>query len=210
MKKINAVIFFLFLFVAANSQTQKGAVLISGKTNLSFLSSKSKVVWDSISTGAFKNNQFGFDAGLGLFVADNVAVALTGSYSYSDDREEVFGSSALNTETITTSLAIVPQILYYFPVQGKLKPSVSIGAGYVRLKQRDSKSTANNHEVYSFSGLSLNGAAGVSYFITHSIAFELGLQYTHNKLNNKLNTRNYQEQNAFAATFGITVFFPKK
>ncbi|MEJ7673293.1 MAG: hypothetical protein WKF59_11405 [Chitinophagaceae bacterium] len=43
--------------------------------------------------------------------------------------------------------------------------------------------------MYSLAGPSFNGAAGISYFITPFVAFELGLQYSHNKLNDKLNTQ---------------------
>lgn len=148
--------------------------------------------------------------GVGYFIADNFAVAVSGAYSYAYERFEAVNYSPATTQTITTTLAVVPQLIYYFPLKGKLRPSLSVGAGYVWLKQRDTRYTGNNNEVYSLAGPSYNGAAGVSYFITKAMAFELGLQYSHNKLNDKLNTRVFQKQNAVAATLGISIFLFKK
>ncbi|MEJ7673294.1 MAG: hypothetical protein WKF59_11410 [Chitinophagaceae bacterium] len=78
-------------------------------------------------TNKLKDNQFGFNLGVGYFVADNFAVAVSGAYSYTFDRFEATNYSPATTETITTTLAVVPQLIYYFPVEGKLKPSLSIG-----------------------------------------------------------------------------------
>jgi len=207
LKPFTLVILPLLCFIQSYSQTQKGAFILSGKSDLSFLFSNTTIERDSIATNKLKDNQFGFNVGVGYFVADNFAVAVSGAYSYTFDRFEATNYSPATTETITTTLAIVPQLIYYFPLEGKLKPSLSIGAGYVWLKQRDSKFTGNNNQVYSLAGPSVNGAAGISYFITPSVAFELGLQYSHNKLNDKLNTRVMQKQNTLAGTFGVSIFF---
>lgn len=197
----------LLCFIQSYSQTKKGVFILSGKTDLNFLSSKTTILRDSFATNTLKDKQFGFNLGAGYFVADNFAIAITGAYSYDDNKFEAVNYSPATTETITTTLAVVPQLIYYFPVQGKLKPSLSIGAGYVWLKQRNSKFTGNNNQVYSLAGPTFNGAAGISYFITPSVAFELGLQYSHNKLNDKLNTRVMQKQNTVAGTFGVSIFF---
>lgn len=184
-------VLFLFLFAPAFSQTKKGTIILSGKTDLNFLFSKTTIFHDSTATNTLKDNQSGFEIGVGYFVADNFAVAISGAYSYTYEKFEAVNYSPATTETITTTLAVIPQLIYYFPLEGKLKPSLSIGAGYTWLKERDSRTTVNNNMVYSLAGPSFNGAAGVSYFITHSVALELGLQYSHNKLNDKLNSRIY-------------------
>ena len=209
LKNISAVILFLFLFATGFSQTKKATFVLSGKTDLNFLFSKTTILHDSTATNTLKDNQSGFEIGVGYFVADNFAVAISGAYSYTYEKFEAVNYSPATTETITTTLAVIPQLIYYFPLEGKLKPSLSIGAGYTWLKERDSRTTVNNNMVYSLAGPSFNGAAGVSYFITQSISFDLGLQYSHNKLNDKLNSRIYQTQNGVSGTLGITIFFSK-
>jgi hypothetical protein len=208
IKKIITVILFLFLLTVGFSQT-KGTIILSGKTDLSFLFSKTTIFHDSAATNTLKDNRSGFDLSAGYFLADNFAIALSGVYSYDDNKFEAVNYAPATTETLTTTFAIIPQIIYYFPLEGKLKPSLSIGAGYTWLKQRDSRWTGNNNEAYSLAGPSFNGALGISYFITHVIAFDLGAQYSYNKLNDKLDTRVFQKQNAFAATLGVTIFFSK-
>ena len=41
---------------------------------------------------------------------------------------------------------ILTQLQYYFPLEGKLKPFVAIGAGYSWLQERDSRVTENNNK----------------------------------------------------------------
>lgn len=206
-KTISATVMFLLFFASANAQTKKGTIALSGKTGLNFLSSNTTILRDSSSTNQLTDNQFGFDVGLGYFVANNFAIGFSGSYSYDDNKFEAANYSPATTETITTTLAVVPQLIYYFPLEGKLKPTLTIGGGYTWLKQRASNITTNNNTTYSLSGPSFNGAAGISYFFTHSVSFDLGLQYSYDKLNDKLNTRIYQKQNTVLATLGVTIFF---
>lgn len=156
-----------------------------------------------------KSNQFAFNLGAGYFVTNNLAVALSGAYSYTDNIVEPGNSNPARIETITTTLAVVPQLIYYFSTEGKWKPSLSAGIGYVWLKERDSRVSSNDNTVYSLAGPSFNVAGGVSYFISQSVAFELGLQYAHNRLNDKLNTNVVHKQNIVAPTLGVTIFFLK-
>lgn len=208
LKKISTTVLFLSLFFASYSQTKKATLVLSGKTDLNFLFSNTTISRDSMDIPKSKNNQFGFNLGVGYFVADNFALALSGAYSYTDNKFEPFDFDP-GKEAITTTLAVVPQMIYYFPSEGKLKPSLNIGAGYLWLKQRASYASSNNNIVYSISGSSFNGAAGVSYFITKSIAFDVGLQYTHNRLRDKMRMNEIQNQNIVAGTLGVTIFFFK-
>ena len=207
IKKISIVISFLLLFSAGYSQTKKGTFVLSGKTDLNFLFSNTTTSRDSISTSKIDDEQFGFNIGFGYFVADNFVIALSGAYSYSYSKIVAANFSPAATENITTTLGLIPQVSYYFPLEGKLRPSLSIGAGFLWLKERNSKVTTNNNTVYSLAGPSFNGGAGLSYFITQSVAFELGLQYTHNRLKDKARTNVIQKQNVVAATLGVSVFF---
>ena len=207
-KKVSILISLLFFFAIGHSQIQKGTIVLSGKTDLNFLFSNTEISRDSIATNKMRSNQFGFYLGAGYFVADNLSVALSGAYSYSYSKTEPFNFDP-GKATITTTLGVIPQIIYYFPLEGKLKPFLSIGAGYLWLRERDSRISNNNNIVYSLTGPSFNGAAGLSYFITQSVAFDLGLQYTHNRLKDKLKINEIQKQNIVAGSFGVTIFFLK-
>lgn len=196
----------LILFCSDSlAQTKKGNFALSGKSDLNFLFSNNKFATDSIETGRTKTNQYGFTAGIGYFVADDFMIGLSGSFAYNDTRIEP--NNQFGAENITTTFGIIPQLTYYFPVDGNLRPSVSLGAGYLWVRERDSRILDNNNLLNSFSGLSLNGAAGVSYFINESVSFDLGVQYTRNRLKNKLQTNQVQIQNMMSGNIGLTVFF---
>jgi opacity protein-like surface antigen len=92
------------------------------------------------------------------------------------------------------------------PVKGKLRPFLVAGAGYMWLKERDSRVTTNNNQVYSFAGPSFAGGAGGSYFITNAVSFDLGLQYSYSNLKDKLNPSQVQQAKQFAATMGVSVY----
>jgi len=208
-KIISIVLLFLFFLTAGYAQTGKGTIILSGKTDLNFLFSKTTISRDSIATNTLKSNQFAFNLGAGYFVANNIVVALSGAYSYTDNKSETLNSGFAANETITTTLAVVPQLIYYFSSTGKLRPSLSAGIGIVWLKERDTKVSINDHTVYSLAGPSFNAAGGLSYFITRSVAFEIGLQYSHNRLKDKINTGIVHKQNTVAPTLGVTIFFLK-
>lgn len=201
------MVLFLFFSTVGYSQTKKGTFVLSGKTDLNFLLSNTSIGTDSIKTGSLKNNQFGFTTGAGYFIADNFVISLSGAYSYSYTRMEPNVYDPTGSENIITTFGIIPQVSYYFPLEGKLRPGLSIGAGYLWLRERDSKVSEDNNIVYSLTGPSFNGGAGLSYFITKSVAFELGLQYTHNRLKDKARINEIQKQNIVAGTFGVSIFF---
>lgn len=207
IKKFSIAILFLLFSAGSFSQTKKGTFVLSGKTDLNFLFSNTTIARDSITAGKINSNQYGISVGLGYFIADNLFIALSGSYSYLDTKYGPGIYGPRGRITITSTLAVLPQIGYYFPLEGKLKPSLSIGAGYLLLRERDSKVTGNDNIVYSLTGPSFNIGAGLSYFITQSVAFDLGLQYAHNRLKDKVNIKAIQKQNIVAGIFGVSIFF---
>ena len=206
MTKLSTGLFLILFCSNAFAQTKKGNFALSGKTDLNFLFSNNQVKMDSVKFGSGKSYQFGVSTGMGYFVADDFMVGVSGSYSYIYSKPEP-GSNQYSSENITTTLGIIPQVTYYLPVEGKLRPSITAGAGYLWLKERDSRITDNNNLLNSLSGLSLNGAAGVSYFFNQSVSLDFGVQYTRNRLKNKLQTNQILIQNVVAGNIGVTVFF---
>lgn len=207
MKNYIPTILFLFLCSPAFAQTQKGNFILSGKTDLNFLFSNITTGTDSVQTGKTTSNQFGFSTGAGYFIANNLATGISGTYSYSYSKIGASNYQVSNTQNITQSLTVLPQLQYYFAVEGKLKPFAAIGAGYMWLQERDSRVTDNYNKVYNLSGPAFTGGVGVSYFISNSVAFDLGLQYSYNRLKDELINNQIMKEKQFAANLGISVFF---
>ena len=206
-KNYISALLFLFLCSTTFAQTQKGNFVLSGKTDLNFLFSNITTGTDSVKTGETKNNQFGFSAGVGYFVANNLALGISGTYSYSYSKIGASNYQPSNTENITKLFTILPQIQYYFPAGGKLKPFAVAGVGYMWLQERDSRVTENYNKVYSLSGVAFTGGVGVSYFISKSVAFDLGLQYSYNRLKDELINNQIMKEKQFAGNLGVSVFF---
>jgi len=207
MKSFIPTLLLMFFCCSAFAQTNKGNFVLSGNTNLNVLFSNTSVGTDSIETGKIKNNQFAFTAAAGYFLLDDLTagISATYSYDYTTSKPGMYGESSIGT--ITQAFTIMPQVNYYLPVQGKLKPFVGIGVGYLWLEQKDSRVNENENKVYSMSGTSLSGGAGLSYFINQSVSFDLGFQYYHNHLKDKMNPEQIRKQNAVSGTLGVSVFF---
>jgi outer membrane protein W len=205
MKNFIPSVLFMLFCSSTFAQTNKGNFVLSGNTNLNFLFSNTSVGTDSIETGKIKNNQFAFTAAAGYFLIDNLNAGLSATYSYNYSDSKASSQSSIGT--ITQSFTIMPQLNYYLPVAGKLKPFVGIGVGYLWLEEKDSRVSDNENKVYSMSGTSLSGGAGLSYFINQSVSFDLGFQYYHNRLKDKLNQEFIRKQNAVSGTLGVSVFF---
>jgi outer membrane protein len=207
MKSFIPTLLLMFFCSSVFAQTNKGNFVLSGNTNLNVLFSNTSVGTDSIETGKIKNNQFAFTAAAGYFLIDNLTagISATYSYDYTTSKSGMYGESSIGT--ITQAFTIMPQVNYYLPVQGKLKPFVGIGVGYLWLEQKDSRVNENENKVYSMSGTSLSGGAGLSYFINQSVSFDLGFQYYHNHLKDKMNPEQIRKQNAVSGTLGVSVFF---
>lgn len=186
------------------AQTEKGTFALSGKTDLHFLFSQNTYGTDSIEVSNIKNNEFGFSLGGGYFIANNFFVGLSATYNYHDSRTES-NQWQQGLEQITSTIGIVPQLSYYFPVEGKLKPSVAVGVGYNWMKVRNSQSPTDNNITYSGSGPTYVGGVGASYFISRSVSFDLIIQYSHNRLKEK-SIDWIQKQNAVAGSIGISVY----
>lgn len=197
---------FLIIGKCGFAQTKKGTFVLSGQTNLNFQFSNTTIPRDSIASDRIENTQYNVTTGFGYFIANNFMVGVSGAYSYNYSKVPRTNYQS-GHGNITSTVAVIPSLNYYFPLNGKLRPTLSIGAGYLWLTERDSKVINNDNVVYLLKGPSFNGAAGLSYFITPSVSFDLGLQYAYNKLKDEMKIYETQKQNAVAGTFGVSVFF---
>ncbi len=206
-KNYITALLLLFFCSAAFAQTEKGTFVLSGKTDLNFLFSKTTIGTDSIETGKLKSNQYGFTAGVGYFIANNFSLGIYGTWLYNYSESETLDNPSFRYKNIVQSYTLLPQFSYYFHVEGKLKPLVGGGIGYAWVEERDSRIIDNNNRLYSLRGPSFVGVAGISYFINKSISFDLGLQYSYNKLKDKVQPEIVHKENVFAARLGISAFF---
>lgn len=202
LKNYAPILVFTFFYSTAFSQTQKGSFVLSGKTDLNFLFANTIMATDSIETGRSKTNQFGFTAAAGYFIADDLTIGISGTFSYNYTKNNI----SSYCEMITWSATVMPQVNYYLPAEGKLRPSVGAGVGYLWLRERDSRVSANSNTVYYMSGVAYSAGAGLSYFITPHVAFDLNFQYSHSRLKDEWYKDLIQKQNGLAGTLGVSVF----
>lgn len=180
-------------FITATAQTEKGRFAISGKTNMSAMFAKTSLVLDSAAGEKQNSMAFNADAGCAYFVADNLALGVTGSFQYTrTDADNAIGYVHSYTA------GVIPAVTYFFPLKGNLKPNITAGAGYMWIfaSGLDAK------------GLSLNVAPGISYFANRNVSLDLGVQYSYNHLANTYGLSEYTyKQQAFGFLAGLSVFF---
>ena len=212
MKKI-IILSLLMLCISPDSfsQTEKGRVMLSGKTDLRILFGKSKPLQtDAPFNDEIASSDFGASLGVSYFVVNGLALGIKGDFtrSYLKQQESIGAhpgdNNALYKEYLSNTVMLIPTAIYFIQTPGKIKPTVGIGAGYVSL--REESIISGTKEMTRLSGLSLNGNAGVSYFVNKSISFDLNGIYTYNQLKDKIGTNN-QNQNIAGVMAGISVYF---
>ena len=189
MKKILLIGAFA-LFGAMNAQTAKGTWMFSGKTELSFNSTTTKLEYDGNEMLEAKTNTFTFSPSAQYFVIDNLAVGLGlqfVSQKTDDDKSNTF--------------TVMPQATYFFPAAGNIRPYVEAGVGYA------SNLTTDGDDDIKSGGLAYSGGVGVAYFINSNVAFNLGLNYTGAKLSYSEDSKFKTNVSNFGAGVGISVFF---
>ena len=118
MKKL-FLVSALALFGAMNAQTSKGTWMVSGKTELGFNSTETKVEFQGANVAESKTTSFTLNPAASYFVIDNLAIGLGLGFNSSktdDDKSNTF--------------SVMPQATYFFTVDGNIKPYVEAGVGY--------------------------------------------------------------------------------
>jgi len=177
------------LFGAMNAQTQKGGWMLSGKTELSFNSAKTKLEVQGNNFGETKTTTVSIAPAASYFVIDNLAVGL--GLAYTSQKIE---------DSKSNTFAILPQATYFFPVSGEVKPFIEAGIGFAT-----NKTTMMGEDV-KFNGLAYGFGAGVAYFINPSVAFNLGVNYSAANLKYKENGDVKNNTNNIGVGIGISVF----
>lgn len=180
-------------FFTASAQTGKGRFAISGNTDMNLMFAKTSLVVDSAAGEKQTSSAFNANAGFAYFVANNLAVGITGSFKYTrTDADNVIGYVHNYTA------GVIPTVTYFFPLKGNLKPNISAGAGYIWLFTSG----------LDAEGLSLNVAPGISYFANRNVSLDLGVQYSYNHLTNTYGFSEYTyKQQALGFLAGLSIFF---
>lgn len=177
MKKLTLIAALAF-FGAANAQTEtattsptaKGNWIIGGSTNLGFNSNKVTQKSGDYSVDGQKTTTFNITPTVGYFVIDNLAVGLNLGYEVQkQDASYDFNQTAKVTNTV---FSVIPSVTYFIEADSKAFPYISAGAGYAAIKTKVASTETQNDNYFVW-----GGKAGLAYFITPSIAIDLGLNY---------------------------------
>ena len=193
MKQIFTLVISCLYFSTISAQTEKGKFALSAKTDASMMFGRTRVVVDSGLGQKQDTRAFSANLGVAYFVANNLAVGISGSFKYSRVEAD-FSSFYYQTYTA----GVIPTVTYFFPLKGKIKPSLSAGVGYLWLFTTNLDSD----------GLSLNVAPAVSFFINRNISFDLGVQYSYSDLKDKSGSSDLKyKQQTIGILAGLSIYF---
>lgn len=138
-------------------QTSKGNYIVSGSTGLQFLSSNTKNVYDGQTQNELDTKTFSFNPSVGYFIIDNLAIGLSCNITSTkyEPNEDSYSKSA--------STLIAPTVMYYFPVDGKIRPFAQLGLGLQSVTNKVKGGYSEDKQ--TLDGLAVNVGGGVSYFV---------------------------------------------
>ncbi|HEU4788854.1 MAG TPA: outer membrane beta-barrel protein [Flavobacterium sp.] len=202
----------LLFSVILTAQTEKGTFAISGKTGLGFNSTTVKYENSGNTTDGPKTNSFNISPSVSYFIIDNLSLGLDFNYKTVSTKQKILvltpdgmNGMIIDEKNTNNTLSIIPTATYFFS-KGKTRPYLNAGIGFGNTKQENNYS-ASSPEISNFStsnnGLVWGAGAGLAYFISKTISFDLGLDYSEFSFKeNNVKTKS----GAFGANIGISVF----
>lgn len=155
---------------ATTLPTAKGNWIIGGSTNLGFNSNKVTQKSGDYSVDGQKTTTFNVTPTVGYFVIDNLAVGL--NLGYEVQKQDVSFDYNQTEKATNTVFSVIPSVTYFIEADSKAFPYISAGAGYAAIKTKIASTETQNDNFFVW-----GGKAGLAYFITPSIAIDLGLNY---------------------------------
>ena len=208
MKK-NYLLIILAFSINSFAQTQKNNWVVGASSALGFNSSQYDYNNDYGKETKHKINQFDVNVRGGYFVINNLAVGLDISYRNSvstlDSYHFDFMGNSINHKQKSkgNSISMMPFVSYYFANDSKFYPYLSGGLGFNSSKYKY-YSDANYDSSSKNDAFTWKVKGGVSYFITPSIALDLGLSYDQVKYKKEKYIQN--SVNTFGANVGLKLF----
>jgi len=213
---------------AAQAQTEAGKLLLTGRVNYSQSTSESNQVGTTPSLNGItyqqnKQTGFGFLPQIGFFVADKLAIGLSGGISSSQTKEKYTNSSSNITPSYsytnkyeTKAVSVGPFVRYYHMIGEKVGFYGQLAGGYQRREQESGTTSTgvNTPNDYSYGVKSTGGFAnltpGFVFFPTQKLGLELtvgNLSYSRMKGNpqgRNPNQADYENTSTvFGADFGL-------
>ncbi|MEI6059879.1 MAG: outer membrane beta-barrel protein [Bacteroidota bacterium] len=199
MKKSLLLLVAVVLSVAISAQTKKGDIFLSGGTGLTTTFMSVTPVYDGKSGDKTTGSSISFLPSVGYFVINNLAIGLAGNMSHNSSKGES------GNKDVSNSIMIVPTAIYFFPVDGKVRPLAQFGVGLVSQTSKYIPKSGSN-ETNSVSGACINLGGGISYFIKENISFNFGLSYTRVTLTDGDDNKSKIKEGNFAGNIGISIF----
>jgi outer membrane protein len=203
MKNLTKLLMVVAVFTMTTgsfAQTKKGNFVLSGGTGLQFTSSNVKYVYDGETQEKETISSFSFVPTFAYFVMDDLAIGLTSTITSTTYKSEDGDKDKSNITMI------LPTAIYYFPLEGKIRPIAQIGVG---LSSQSNKyiPKSGSDEKTSASGLAINFGGGVSYFVKENISINLGLSYTLVNLTDGDDNKGKMKQGNFGSNIGLAIYF---
>lgn len=198
--KLIFLLLLAFFVQTVNAQTKKGNFLLSGGAGLQFTSSHLKYVYDGESDGSETISSLSFMPTGAYFLIDNLAVGLNAAITTSTDKMED------GDKYVSTATMILPTAIYFFPMEGKIRPLAQVGIGLSSQSNKYVPKSGSDNKT-SGSGLAINLGGGFAYFVKENISFNFGISYTMAKLTDSDDSKNKIKQGNFGSNIGIAVYF---
>ena len=200
MKKLVLLLVVVLSSVTIFGQTTKGNFVLSGNTGLQFMSNNVKTVYDGKTEDEYTQSSFSFLPSFGYFVIDNLAIGLSSNISFSTMTDEDGDKNSAN------STSILPNVIYYFPLDGKIRPTLQVGVGYSSITNKFIPKTGADDKS-SLSGISYNIGGGISYFANDNISFDFGISYSKLSLIDGDDDKSKMNLGVLGSNIGISVYF---
>ncbi|MFV0590686.1 MAG: outer membrane beta-barrel protein [Draconibacterium sp.] len=171
------------------AQTEKGQFFVSGASDLSFISSKTKLLYDGKKQGSADQNNFCFNTSVAYFVIDNLALGLALDFEHTKQAKDK-----------NNSFLVGPMARYYFG-STNIKPYVEACMGFGSGKELGEDSEAK------FKQFGWDAGAGVAFFVNDFVSIDFGVSYGDVKQTLKDDSKAELKTNGFGAMVGVSIFF---
>lgn len=167
------------------------------------MSSNTKNVYDGETLNEYDTKTFSFNPSAGYFIMDNLAIGL--SFNITSSKTEIDDENYNKS----TSTLIAPTAMYYFPVDGKIRPfaQLSIGLQSVTNKAKTPSGMYNSEYKQTLNGCGVNIGGGVAYFVSNYVSIDLCLSYTKSSLKDTDDKEFKHKQSTFGSNIGISLYF---
>ncbi|MBW8330498.1 MAG: porin family protein [Prolixibacteraceae bacterium] len=200
MKLLAVVVLLTMTTQFSFAQTIKGNFVLSGGTGLQFVSSNVKSVYDGETDYEDKISSLSVMPSFAYFVIDNLAIGLNSIITTATSKDED------GDKDVSISTMILPTALYYFPMEGKIRPLVQVGIGLSSETYKYIPKSGDDEKM-SYSGIAFNFGAGFAYFFKENISLNFGVSYTKANLTDGDDDKSEVKQGNFASNIGFSIYF---